>query len=83
MTDGELGIERRLSVAGSWRKSVDGVETNASDLISKLSSRRVAIAATLISSSSRCYHCRRGRRSLWRDIDLGLKSREIKGFAAL
>ena len=28
MTDGELGIERRLSVAGSSRKSVDGVEAD-------------------------------------------------------
>ena len=56
---------------------------NASDLIGKLSSRRVAIAATLISSSTRCYYYRRGGRSLWRDIDARLMSREIEGFAAL
>jgi hypothetical protein len=28
MTDGELGIERRLSMAGLWRKYVDGAEAD-------------------------------------------------------
>jgi hypothetical protein len=71
-------------VAGSWTKSVNGTDaaTNASELIGKLSSRRVAIAATLMGSSSRWYYCRRGRRPLRRGIDAGLKSREIEGFAA-
>jgi hypothetical protein len=47
--------------------------------IGKHSSQRVAIAETLISGSSQCYRCRRGRKSLWGDIDAGI---EVAGFAS-
>jgi hypothetical protein len=52
--------------------------SKALDPIGKLGSHRVVIAAALISSSSLCHNYRRGRRSLWGDIDAGLRSREIQ-----